>query len=620
MADSKGNLPTEELDQADTEAATPSAAGALPGAGATVKVTPGKGSNISVPGATSMDEAQTMAVLNRLQEYVDQKDSNKGFLNPLMKGLNLGYATTYGPESFQRAQAQYDLQDKDIQNTLATMGSLASSLSQNKAFLQAANAPTGGGATGAGAAGPGGAMQMQGTQLSPIDSIIASLPPALQEQAQIYKKMGTRAGYDEIFKMGREYETKGRTSESKNRAEIFAMPEGPEKDIAMQEFFSKAYQPVSTFQGGFESKTSGAGAARGTGAMPPAVSFVNNARAAGIPVISGVRTPLEQAELRHHRDPNTGEWLTKEGRPVAEDSKHFTGTAIDVDPSKPLGPQEKAWLQANAYQPNPSRDANHWEMRPATIAQNTAQAPARASSAPGGPPAGSVEGAKYQTEQFGKQNDMDRDAIVKPLRETQQKNLALPSQIDSTLATVEKGKFGPGTGLRKFALETEGMFTNLSKKELKELTDSRTLESTAKKLILADAKGSLPGSFSDSDRAYIDSTGAGINDPKDFIKATLQLKKASILANNDLANFLSRPENSSRIAEAYQQYQDSGRGMQILRENAPTLFKYEKKAAAAPAEKKATTTAHSDDAARAWLAQNPNHPKAAAVRKSLEGK
>ena len=607
MADPKNNIPVVEEEQADTPAETPSAAGALPGAGATVKVTPGKGSNISVPGATSMDEAQTLAVLERLQKYVDEKDSNKGFLNPLMKGLNLGYATTYGPDAFQKAQAQYDAQDKDVQNTLGTMGSLASSLSQNKAFLQAANAPSGGGGA-AGATGPSGTMPVQGGQLSPIDKIIASLPGPLQEEANIYKQMGTRAGYDKIFEMGQTYQTKGRTNESKNRAEIFAMPEGPEKEMAMQEFFSKSYQPVSTFQGGFESKTSGAGAMRGS--MPPSASFVNSAAAVGIPVISGVRSPLEQAELRHHRDPETGGWLTKEGRPVAEDSKHFSGNAIDVNPAKPLDAQQRAWLEANAYRPNPAKDANHWERRPTA----TTAAPVQGGATPSGIPAGSTEGAKFQVEQATAQNNMDRDAIVKPLREKQQANLALPSQIDSTLATVEKGKFGPGTGLRKFALETEGMFTNLSKKELKELTDSRTLESTAKKLILADAKGSLPGSFSDSDRAYIDSTGANINDPKDFIKATLQLKKASILANNDLANFLSKPQNSGRIAEAYQQYQDSGRGMQILRENAPTLFKYEKKAATASA------TVHTDDAARAWLAKNPNDPKAAAVRKSLEGK
>ena len=616
MADPKGNLPTEELDQADTEAATPSAAGALPGAGATVKVTPGKGSNISVPGATSMDEAQTMAVLDRLQKFVDEKDTNKGIINPLMKGLNLGYATTYGPEAFQRAQAQYDLQDKDVQNTLATMGSLASSLSQNKAFLQAANtAPGGGGAAGAGATGPGSTMQMQGTQLSPIDTIIAGLPPTLQEQAQIYKKMGTRAGYDEIMKMGREYETKGRTSESKNRAEIFAMPEGPEKDIAMQEFFSKAYQPVSTFQGGFESKTSGAGAARGAGYGG---SNLGNMRPPG--QSTGFQQGMAPADdlaridnnLKSYGDKgiNTLSGVISRWSPPNEND---TPTLIN-NASKFLG-----------IDPNQKIDLSNPAVRQAistAIIKQEGNLP-KVFSTPGrgtptGIPSGTVEGAKYQTEQLVQQNNMDREAIVKPLRETQQKNLALPSQIDSTLATVEKGKFGPGTGLRKFALETEGMFTNLSKKELKELTDSRTLESTAKKLILADAKGSLPGSFSDSDRAYIDSTGASINDPKDFIKATLQLKKASILANNDLANYLSKPENSGRIAEAYQQYQDEGRGMKILRENAPTLFKYEKKAA--PTENKAPTTVHTDDAARAWLAQNPNHPKAAAVRKSLEGK
>ena len=618
MENPKNNIPVVEEEQADVSANTPSAAGALPSAGATVKVAAGKGSNISVPGATSMDEAQTKAVLERLQQYVDEKDTNKGFLNPFMKGINLGYATTYGPDAFQKAQAQYDAQDKDVQNTLGTMGSLASSLSSNKAFLQAANAPTGGGA---GAAGPGGTMQMQGTQLSPVDRIIASLPPSLQDQAEIYKKMGTRASYDEIFKMGREYETKGRTSESKNRAEIFAMPEGPEKDIAMQEFFSKAYNPVSTFQGGFESKTSGAGAMRGAGAgyTPPAGNtgrpsdLAAEARAMGINVISDLRDPAKQATLRHHEDPaHPGQWLTKEGKPVADKSGHFYGDAIDIDTKQQLTPEQKAWLAVHTSAGRDPRDTGHRDRIAA--APTTATQPGTA--LPTGIPEGTVEGAKYQVEQAAKQNDMDRESLLKPLRDKQQANTLLPAKIDNAIEVVKRGKFGPGTGLRKFALETQGMFTNLNKKELAELTSDRTLESTAKQLILQDAKGSLPGSFSDSDRTYIDSTGASINDPKEFIKAALQLKKASVLIDKDVANYLSRPENDKRIAEAFQRYQDEGHAMRIARENAPELFKYEKKAA----ENKAPATVHTDDAARAWLAKNPNDPKAAAVRKSLEGK
>jgi len=93
-------------------------------------------------------------------------------------------------------------------------------------------------------------------------------------------------------------------------------------------------------------------------------SFVAQAQQQGLPIISGVRTPLEQAELRHHRDPQTGQWLTKEGRPVAENSAHLHGNAIDLKPNAPLTQSQQAWLTTNAYQPNPAKDANHWELKP----------------------------------------------------------------------------------------------------------------------------------------------------------------------------------------------------------------------------------------------------------------
>ena len=615
------NIPVvEEEDQADTAAAAPSAAGNLPGAGATVKFTAPKGGGMSVAGATSMDEKQTQDVIERLQKFVDEKDTNKGFLNPLMKGLNLGYATTYGPEALQRAQAQYDTQDKAVQDALTTMGGLSSSLASNKAFLLAANTPSGGAAGAAGAAGPGGTMPVQGGQLSPIDTIIAGLPPLMKEKANIYKKMGTRAAYEEIMKMGGEYEIKGRTSESKNRAEIFAMPEGPEKDIAMQEYFSKSYNPVSTMEGGFETKRTGAGAARVSGApsaLPPSTGgssdLAAQARALGINVISDLRDPAKQASLRHHPDPDRpGQWLTKENKPVADKSGHFYGDALDIDTKQKLNPQQQAWLDTHTVAGRDPRDTGHRDR----IATPTTQA---GTSLPTGIPGGTTEGAKYTVEQATKQNDMDRDAILKPLVEVQQKNLALPAQIDNAIATLNKTKVGPGTGLKQIMLEAKGTFTNLPADEMKYLANLRTLDSVGKKIILSDAKGLLPGSFSDSDRAYIDKTGYGINDPKEFVKSTLELKKASILANNDYANYLSKPENSGRIAEAKAQYIAEGRGMKILRENAPTLFKYEKKAenkAAAPAP----ATAHTDDSARAWLEKNPNDPKAAEVRKLLEGK
>lgn len=89
----------------------------------------------------------------------------------------------------------------------------------------------------------------------------------------------------------------------------------------------------------------------------------------GIPVISNVRTPEEQERLKHHQ--KDGRWYTKEGNPVAEDSKHFTGDAVDIDTAR-LTPEqrkklaEKGWYQPKwATDPNSGQyDPNHWERAP----------------------------------------------------------------------------------------------------------------------------------------------------------------------------------------------------------------------------------------------------------------
>lgn len=82
---------------------------------------------------------------------------------------------------------------------------------------------------------------------------------------------------------------------------------------------------------------------------------------AGIPIISNVRNEKDQADLRHHKD-ERGNWRTREGRPVAENSLHLTGNAIDVDPAKPLTPEQQDILkQGGWYRPDPVNDSNHYE-------------------------------------------------------------------------------------------------------------------------------------------------------------------------------------------------------------------------------------------------------------------
>jgi hypothetical protein len=78
----------------------------------------------------------------------------------------------------------------------------------------------------------------------------------------------------------------------------------------------------------------------------------------GIPIISGVRTPEEQAALRDHKDAN-GKWVTKQGLPVADNSQHTIGNAFDVDPS--MTSQQKQILEALGYSRPFPNDPNHWQ-------------------------------------------------------------------------------------------------------------------------------------------------------------------------------------------------------------------------------------------------------------------
>jgi hypothetical protein len=79
----------------------------------------------------------------------------------------------------------------------------------------------------------------------------------------------------------------------------------------------------------------------------------------GIPIISGIRTPEEQAALRDHQDAS-GKWVTAQGLPVADNSQHTTGNAVDVDSSK-LSENQKQILKSLGYtQPLPN-DPNHWQ-------------------------------------------------------------------------------------------------------------------------------------------------------------------------------------------------------------------------------------------------------------------
>ena len=84
---------------------------------------------------------------------------------------------------------------------------------------------------------------------------------------------------------------------------------------------------------------------------------------AGLPVISGLRSP-DQGNALYKTSVDAGTpGVQPNGMPVAKPgtSTHETGNALDIDMKKAT-PQDLQWLKQNGYtQPLPLKDPNHWE-------------------------------------------------------------------------------------------------------------------------------------------------------------------------------------------------------------------------------------------------------------------
>lgn len=83
----------------------------------------------------------------------------------------------------------------------------------------------------------------------------------------------------------------------------------------------------------------------------------------GVPVISNVRTKEEQEALVDHTD-EKGNRFTKNNLPVADDSKHLTGDAIDVRVKDMTKDLEKLLTESGWMRPLPKSDPGHWQRAP----------------------------------------------------------------------------------------------------------------------------------------------------------------------------------------------------------------------------------------------------------------
>ena len=543
-----------------------------------VKPTPikvsGKSVNIPSPaGNLLVGGGANEGILAEMQKLIEQREAQKkGFGNTMADALAWWSGGVAGPgEALAKRRAERQGEDTDIFNLKMGLAQQRMALDQAKAISDIANQPPVGsvptqGATVSDISGQAPGVAAPAQYKTQLDADIATLPINQQLEAKILKGMGVK-GIQQIYKMIGEYNIKGMPNEAKVAEWLRTRPEDTQeqrdyKAALFRQHLEKGMGPTSKWVGNQEIKSS------------PEYSFMNRlqpgAPSAAPSVPAAAPSPPVSQAVPAQRPPVAATPAAAPSAPVA---------------TKPAGKLDASGLP--------------------TV--ENAGAPAI-----GG---GTVQSTEFAYQQFAKQNDMLREKTLAPMLDLQAKSSTIVPEINRAIDVLDKTQVGPGTSIQKLLTETKGVFTTLKPAELRTLSNLRTLDAVSKKMILNDAKGSLPGSFSDSDREYVNQTGSSINDPKQFIKATLEIKKAATIANEDLINYLNKPENAANIAVAMEKYKKSGRGMAILRQNAPTLFAHEKKGDQPTAPK-----VDRDAQAREWLKNNPDHPDAPAVRKKLEGK
>ena len=154
------------------------------------------------------------------------------------------------------------------------------------------------------------------------------------------------------------------------------------------------------------------------------------------PIISGVRSAQEQESLKDHQI--NGKWFTKEGNPVADNSLHLSGNALDIQADKLTNNDRKILASEGWYQPIPKQDPNHWEkLNPATT---------------GAPQTAATTGAKSQAQKIA-----DYEMPAPPPGNRDAGSVALRNEVLRLNPDYDPSKYAVAAKTRQaFTTGTEG--------------------------------------------------------------------------------------------------------------------------------------------------------------------
>lgn len=184
-------------------------------------------------------------------------------------------------------------------------------------------------------------------------------------------------------------------------------------------------------------------------------------------------------------------------------------------------------------------------------------------------------------------------------------------ESNRALEALKGVEHGPGESIKLAAIKAKMMAgLPVSKDEEARYLSDMTLENVKQSKVARGAKAAMGSQYTGKESDNFAKTLAGINDKNEYIKTIYQIDIAKAKVDKAHEEFLRNRREDMSLAQ--NEWDKSGIREKIFKDTVDAFNK---------STKKETTTSTKqidpDAEARQWLAQNPDHPKAATVKKLL---
>ena len=149
-----------------------------------------------------------------------------------------------------------------------------------------------------------------------------------------------------------------------------------------------------------------------------------------------------------------------------------------------------------------------------------------------------------------------------------------PSDVANqrALALLDKTPTGFGTSLGMEISKIKGLVLGLSPEELVNFTNQRAIDQAQKTAVAAGVKAAFGGNLSNKETDRYIASLYSIDDPKEFIRAAIEMQRYAYEMKKDLSKQLSQAGGKENKNIVFSNYFNGDRSKELLKQHAPTVY------------------------------------------------